>query len=395
MNHGSVSSLAPLASPSLRAAVDKTRTVGPDRELERAAEALAHEVLASLPARPSPFSRPEPTQPAVDREAPLPAEVRAWLEPRFGADFSDVRVHTGPLSAELCRALGARAFAFGASVYYGDGLGPAIDALTAHELAHVVQQRGQPPVVAPVIQIWPWEDADQTPARKKAFTRKDELTKRLNDLADPFKFKWAPVPKEPDKFQLVCTGSSPKTRFQKYMKEYADPKTQVIPMRFVFGEDVVCEDSFLTAAVDLDDLMAADDIGFQAILMHLLEERNVNKDYVNGILNGPKPDDLTKDQNYRRSHQAAREQEAALFQDIFHDPTIVPPPLSFCPPSGKYEIKYRSKEGWTIVELIEKPHAPVAEMNVWVVTGTAQKGETQKADDFAETRAGLPPVKPL
>ena len=220
-----MSTPALLSSPSLRAAVEKTRTVGPDRAHERAAEALAREVLSALPPRtpPSTFlagARVETpgacSHAAADREGPLPREVRAWMEPRFGAYFSDVRVHTGPGAAELCRALGARAFAFGASVYYGDGLGPAIGALTAHELAHVVQQRGQPPVVAPQIQVWPWDPSDRSPERDAALARKDEFVDRLNSVTGGgLAFRWDPTGLTGNKAELKCIPVfTPTTRFQ-------------------------------------------------------------------------------------------------------------------------------------------------------------------------------------
>jgi len=70
----------------------------------------------------------------------LPDEVRAFMEPRFGADFSQVRVHTDSEAVQMNRELGAQAFAHGSDIYYGAGKSPSISELTAHELTHVVQQ---------------------------------------------------------------------------------------------------------------------------------------------------------------------------------------------------------------------------------------------------------------
>jgi hypothetical protein len=75
--------------------------------------------------------------------SPLSADVRSFMEPRFGADFSGVRVHTGSEAVQMNREVGAQAFAHGQDVYFGAGKGPAKDVLTAHELTHVVQQTGQ------------------------------------------------------------------------------------------------------------------------------------------------------------------------------------------------------------------------------------------------------------
>jgi len=91
---------------------------------------------------------------------PLPARVKAFMEPRFGADFAHVRVHTGDDSAQMNEALHAQAFAHGTHLYFGAGREPGNDILTAHELAHVIQQgaadrRG-------VIQTSPDEEAAAT-----------------------------------------------------------------------------------------------------------------------------------------------------------------------------------------------------------------------------------------
>ena len=71
---------------------------------------------------------------------PLPDDVRAFMEPRFGADFSQVRVHTGSEAVQMNRDLNAQAFTHKQDVYFGAGKAPGKDALTAHELTHVVQQ---------------------------------------------------------------------------------------------------------------------------------------------------------------------------------------------------------------------------------------------------------------
>jgi peptidoglycan hydrolase-like protein with peptidoglycan-binding domain len=78
--------------------------------------------------------------------SPLPDHIRSSLEPRFGTDFSDVRVHTGADANELNRDVGAKAFTHGADIYYGPGQDPSNLELTAHELTHVVQQTGAPPL---------------------------------------------------------------------------------------------------------------------------------------------------------------------------------------------------------------------------------------------------------
>ncbi len=79
--------------------------------------------------------------------ASLDRGVQERLAPALG-DLSDVRVHTDDTAAALNRSVSARAFATGTDVYFGPGEyrpGSAEgDKLLAHELAHVVQQRGAP-----------------------------------------------------------------------------------------------------------------------------------------------------------------------------------------------------------------------------------------------------------
>jgi hypothetical protein len=79
--------------------------------------------------------------------SPLPAEVRTYMEPRFGADFSGVRVHTDGQAAQLNRQLSAQAFTHGKDIYLpADKYSPQSEGgrrLLAHELTHVVQQGGQ------------------------------------------------------------------------------------------------------------------------------------------------------------------------------------------------------------------------------------------------------------
>lgn len=78
------------------------------------------------------------------RGQPLPEATRAYMEPRFGVDFSQVRVHTDGAAAESARAVDALAFTVGRDIVFGAGRyapesGPGRK-LLAHELTHVTQQ---------------------------------------------------------------------------------------------------------------------------------------------------------------------------------------------------------------------------------------------------------------
>jgi hypothetical protein len=74
--------------------------------------------------------------------SPLADNVRGFMESRFGADFSSVRVHTDSSAVQMNKEFGAAAFAHGNDIYYGAGKSPGKDELTAHELTHTIQQTG-------------------------------------------------------------------------------------------------------------------------------------------------------------------------------------------------------------------------------------------------------------
>ncbi len=75
---------------------------------------------------------------------PLPETTRSFFEPRFGADFSEVRVHTDSRAEETARGINARAYTIGQDIVFGTAqYSPGSIAgkkLLAHELTHVVQQ---------------------------------------------------------------------------------------------------------------------------------------------------------------------------------------------------------------------------------------------------------------
>jgi hypothetical protein len=76
---------------------------------------------------------------------PLDATTRAFMEPRFGHDFSQVRVHTDERAVEAAKAVGARAFTAGNHIVgspraLSAGTSASVRTL-AHELVHTIQQR--------------------------------------------------------------------------------------------------------------------------------------------------------------------------------------------------------------------------------------------------------------
>jgi len=142
----------------------------PEEPIERQAQIKADEVLRSPP---NEFEAHQPTlndnqkrfsKPAFPDGAgtirnpgalgsggePLPQRVRDFFEPRFGQDFSQVRLHRDAPANRMAEVLNARALTCGQHLVFGrnqwspeTGRGRH---LLAHELAHVVQQTGPDPL---------------------------------------------------------------------------------------------------------------------------------------------------------------------------------------------------------------------------------------------------------
>src|SRR5262245_36305789 len=103
----------------------RTRSLGPGAQNDSYVPPVVHEVLRS------------PGE-------PLDAATRTFMEPRFGYDFSHVRVHTDEQAAESAYAVNALAYTVGHDVVFGLGRYASMTSdggrLLAHELTHVIQQ---------------------------------------------------------------------------------------------------------------------------------------------------------------------------------------------------------------------------------------------------------------
>ena len=77
---------------------------------------------------------------------PLDTDTREYMEPRFGHDFANVRVHTDAKAADSAHAVHAHAYTVGDNMVFGPNqFAPATHQgreLLAHELAHTIQQDG-------------------------------------------------------------------------------------------------------------------------------------------------------------------------------------------------------------------------------------------------------------
>jgi hypothetical protein len=78
--------------------------------------------------------------------SPINVNTRQFMESRMGADFSNVRIHTGNMPEKMNRDISARAFTHGANIYFNrNEYQPESNTgkkLLAHELTHTIQQKG-------------------------------------------------------------------------------------------------------------------------------------------------------------------------------------------------------------------------------------------------------------
>lgn len=148
-------------APSQEPAQGKTSPAGPlgNRGLARLLDSPALEAQAERAAAATGTARnpgrsgAAAATPAGSRSGqPLAAAIRHHFEAGFGQDFGNVRVHDDAGVQAPLRAAGATAFTEGDDIAFAPGAyRPDTRAgrhLLAHELAHVVQQRGGAPAVA-------------------------------------------------------------------------------------------------------------------------------------------------------------------------------------------------------------------------------------------------------
>jgi hypothetical protein len=151
------------------------------------------------PREPSgPRARPPETPVSVPRQSggqPLSEATRAFMEPQFGRDLSQVCVHADARPGESARAVSALAYTVGRAIVFGAGQYSPETAggqwLLAHEVVHTIQQ-GQ---------------AGQTPAVRRRVspnmrTIRDNLTRRF------WSFDWAVTEEEAHDALMILRGLS-------------------------------------------------------------------------------------------------------------------------------------------------------------------------------------------
>ncbi len=305
--------------------------------------------------------RVTPTAAAKDTLAP---DERREMGRRLGRDLSDVQVHTDDAAHRAAAAHGADAVTAGNQVSVGSGAqtaGPADRRrLIAHELAHVVQQRGgsqassvahagpetleaqadkaatalvrgsaMPPLsAAPAGTQRRVSMRDVGRGEQSGFARVEELVERLNVMSKGLQYD---VTGGFLTYKRVEGGTL--SEFDRQMVAYIDEAAD-IPMRFtnrhgLLGDKAVGfhwaveVDSWLAGYVDIDDLLASSDIGLQTSLVHLLRERQLTRNYARRIgtpsLDASQPAPAAE---FRVAHARGIDAELAVLRDYFGDPSI-------------------------------------------------------------------------
>jgi Domain of unknown function (DUF4157) len=127
---------------------------------------------------------------------PLDRETRAFFEPRFGHNFSQVRVHTDTKAAESARTVNALAYTVGRDIAFREGQyvpSSAALGLLAHELTHVVQQSHQ--AISFLQCRPPWLDESDDLEREAGVAERDVTQRRGSTLSYREAMQTVPPPR--------------------------------------------------------------------------------------------------------------------------------------------------------------------------------------------------------
>ncbi len=122
---------------------------------------------------------------------PLEPAVRAFMEPRFGYDFSQVRVHTGAAAEQSAWEVNATAYTMGHNVVFGaDRFAPGTHEgarLIAHELTPVIQQQAAMPVETRGPGVSPSRSGQPSTTRAMALQRQvnDPRSLQVDNIKTP------------------------------------------------------------------------------------------------------------------------------------------------------------------------------------------------------------------
>lgn len=170
---------------------------------------------------------------APDLGQSLDPATRAFVQPRFGRNFGDVRVHTGVSAADAARSLGASAYTVGRDIVFGAGKyrpdTVAGKRLLIHELAHVAQQHGGD---LPIRALGARTDPDEQQAHRAAATLAwGGMRPRYREVAADV--RWHAVPQPRPQLPPATTA---RARIQRVQLTYDDGPDSAGHTRTVLNE---------------------------------------------------------------------------------------------------------------------------------------------------------------
>ncbi|WP_427160120.1 DUF4157 domain-containing protein [Aliinostoc sp. HNIBRCY26] len=133
---------------------------------------------------------------------PLADSIREPMEQAFGADFSEVRVHTDAQADQLNQSIQAKAFTTGQDVFFRQGVyepgSRGGQELLAHELTHVVQQSESTDgtwsklagVGAKTLQRMSIEEYDELARTHHGMTLMQQLKERSSQISEQSRSTW-------------------------------------------------------------------------------------------------------------------------------------------------------------------------------------------------------------
>jgi len=383
-------------------------------------------------------------EPGTMTGRPLDPAVLAHAEPRFGQDFSQVRVHTDGRAAESAAGLGALAYTVGRDVVFGHGqyqphTGPGRE-LIAHELAHVVQQGARPggrpeigaadtvheaaadraasavaagrkaPRLAPAgprLVQRKIEMRDVGSGDQSGFARLPELVDRLNAMATGGTFVTTPggvaahrvrddsgalVPgQQTVELRYAARPDAAQTFFETRMAAFITDESRVIPLRLtnrhgLLGNPVagfhtqVDVDAWQSGYVDIDDLLASSDLGLQSVLLHFLTERGATNLYARRI-GGTSLNFPAAQHEFQVVHGRGITAEAELLQDFFGDPTIR---IVNDSPSPSVRRVFRNSRRDLIRRRVTHRHGAESGVDASTIEVTTHDGRNLTAEEYRD-----------
>jgi hypothetical protein len=224
----------------------------------------------------------------------------------------------------------------------------------------------------------PWE-------RESGLARLPELLDRMNKLSPSLAFS---IDGERLRYEQR-PDAKPPSNFDLQMMDLID-RSEVVPVRLVNRQAMLGDaangyhwrvdgDAFQSGYVDIDDLLAGDDLGFQMLLVHFLTERAVTRNYAHRMGGG------IPEAEFHRGHDLGIEAEAQILRDFFGDPTIVI--WEDSPSETVRRVFFSRRRHDKFRRRIRTGHGPEAGVNASSVDVVTRRGQVLTPEAYLELLA--------